>query len=47
MDVFIITHPDYGDALCDERQFAEFSAGGWTKKAEPKALPPVKPPVRP
>jgi hypothetical protein len=33
-ETFVIIHPEHGEAICEEYQFPEFEAAGWTKKDE-------------
>jgi hypothetical protein len=43
---FVIVHPERGEALCDEHQFAEFAAAGWSRKDDHEAEMKPKAPKR-
>jgi hypothetical protein len=34
MKTFVITHPEHGEAVCDDRQLDHFMENGWTKKED-------------
>ena len=43
---FVIVHPERGEALCDEHQFAEFAAAGWSRKDDHESETKTKSPKR-